>query len=104
MFVPHASVGTETVKVGLQPEVVDIGRRIRLMPRERLSVEVWPDPGSGGWLMEANGLLTVRQGWRVMQGFSALPNGSFEVGPMCLEAHTRTVVRTPLSRGAWAIS
>lgn len=79
-----------------RPEVIDIARRLRLKPRERVTVTVWPDPGQSGWLMEAMSDRSFRARWRVIQGFRIDPAGGFQPGPMGLATETDAIVRRPL--------
>lgn len=79
-----------------RPEVVDLMYRLRLMPRERLDVVLWPDPGRSGWLYEALGWRSMRVRWRVIQGFRFEGSGGYRPGPMCLTTETGTVIRRPM--------
>ncbi|MEX2218877.1 MAG: hypothetical protein WD749_08960 [Phycisphaerales bacterium] len=79
-----------------RPEIVDVNQRLRLMPRERLTATIWPDPGQGGWLMEAMANRTIRVRWRVIQGFRIDRAGGFQPGPMGVASETEAVVRRPL--------
>lgn len=80
----------------VRPEIVDVDHRLRLMPRESITVEAWPDLGQCGWLMEALANRSVRLRWRVIQGFVNDPKAGFRPGPMCLSTETEAVVRRPL--------
>jgi tetratricopeptide (TPR) repeat protein len=80
----------------VRPEVIDIDRRLRLMPRETLEVEVWADPGVTGWLTDVLANQTVRTRWRIVQGFVMDSAVGFRPGPMSQVAETGSVVRTPL--------
>lgn len=79
-----------------QPEVVDVDRRLRLMPREQISVTVWPDPGVTGWLLECVAFQTMRVRWRAIQGFTLDPDGAYRPGVMCLQTETGSMVREPM--------
>lgn len=80
----------------VKPEIVDMDRRLRLMPRETLSVEAWPDPGESGLLLELMAFRTARVRWRVIQGFWISQGGGYQPGPMCLSRETGSLVRSPL--------
>lgn len=80
----------------VKPEVVDLDHRLRLMPREGIAMEVWPDPGETGLLMELMAFRTVRVRWRLIQGFWIARGGGFQPGPMCLTMETASLVRGPL--------
>lgn len=78
------------------PEVSSVDTRLRLMPRERLEIDVWAGAGLAGWFLEAAGQRTTRTRWRVLQGFIYTRNASYRPGPMCLSAETGLIVRRPL--------
>ena len=70
------------------PEVIGIDRRLRLMPREEINVEIWADPGFAGWaLMHRTGEFVVRR-YRALQGFMLDRAGVPRGGPNCLEAES----------------
>lgn len=78
------------------PEVSSVDTRLRLMPRERLEIDVWAGAGLAGWYLEAAGQRTTRTRWRALQGFIYTRNGGYKAGPMCLTAETGLLVRRPL--------
>ncbi len=78
------------------PEVSSVDTRLRLMPRERLVIDVWAGGGLAGWFLEAAGQRTTRTRWRAIQGFRYLRGASYQPGPMCLTAETGLLVRRPL--------
>lgn len=78
------------------PEVSSVDVRLRLMPRERLVVDVWAGGGLAGWFLEAAGQRTTRTRWRALQGFIYTRGASYQPGPMCLSAETGLLVRRPL--------
>jgi tetratricopeptide (TPR) repeat protein len=80
----------------VRPEIVDIDRRLRLMPGERLEVVVNPDYGHAGWLMESLGARSLRLRWRATQGFVFTQQSGFLPGVMCLVGDSDAVVRRPL--------
>jgi tetratricopeptide (TPR) repeat protein len=81
----------------VQPEVIDLDRRLRLMPQEKLEADVWADPGQTGWLMEGVAATTLRIRWRVVQGFQLAPGGGFNPGVMGLTAESDAVVLRPIA-------
>lgn len=93
---PALEVRIETLRAGVLPEVLDLERRIRLMPRESLQVTFWPDPGLTGWIVENHCDQTVRVLWRLLQGFVRGPEGGIDAGPTSLSVSTRSQVRSPL--------
>ncbi len=78
------------------PEVASVDTRLRLMPRERLEIDVWAGAGVAGWYLEATGARTTRTRWRALQGFIITPNAGYQPGPMCLTAETGIITRRPL--------
>ena len=88
-----ASAGRINLEV---PEVLDADRRLRLMPREKIQVEVWPDPAESGWLMEFFADRGVRVRWRAIQGFVPDQAGGYRPGVMGIVAETNSIVRRPL--------
>ncbi len=78
------------------PEVCSVDTRLRLMPRERLEIDVWAGGGLAGWYLEAAGTRTTRTRWRALQGFQFTQQAGYFPGPMCLSAETDLIVRRPL--------
>jgi len=78
----------------VQPEVVEMARRLRLRPRETLTVEINPKMGFTGWIIETNSYLTIRTRWRVLQGFMFGERGFFVPGPNCLSTVTGAQLET----------
>jgi hypothetical protein len=87
----------------VKPEIVDMDRRLRLMPRETLTVEAWPDPGETGMLRALMAFRTARVRWRVIQGFWIAQGGGYMPGPMCLQRETDSLVRAPLPDVTFAV-
>lgn len=96
---PRLQIGTDTEFVMADPEVVETNSRLRLRPGEFIDVVVHPDAGRAGWYSEVGAIETVRQRWRVMQGYRLDGRGSPLPGTLCLETDTPSVVRTPLALG-----
>jgi len=86
------------------PEVSSVDTRLRLMPRERLEMDVWAGSGVAGWYLEASGARTTRTRWRALQGFVLLPQVGYQPGPMCLTAETGIIVRRPLPETRFDVS
>jgi hypothetical protein len=71
-------------------EVLNLDRRLRLMPREELVVTAWAEPGAAGWATESGLTTAVRTRLRVVNGFqvfNGVPQvvglgGAMEVGPV----------------------
>jgi hypothetical protein len=80
-----------------KPEVAHIDRRIRLMPNESLTVDLWPDAGQCGLLMESLANRSVRVRWRVVQGFQSDRRGGFAPGVLGISTESAASIRRPLS-------
>lgn len=78
------------------PEVTSVDTRLRLMPRERLVIDVFAGGGLAGWYLEAAGTRTTRTRWRALQGFIFTQGAGYRPGPMCLSAETGLITRRPL--------
>lgn len=97
---PALEVTLATLRNGVMPEILDLERRLRLMPRESLVVTYRPDAGLTGWLAETNCDQTIRIRWRLLQGFYEASDGSIEAGPRCVTASTLSQVRSPLAEAS----
>lgn len=95
LFAPAATVSVERLHGGL-PEVVDIDRRLRIMPRETLSATVWPDLWSVGIDLETSCAYSTSMRWRIVQGFTISETGVYVPGAMCLGTDTPTLRRAAL--------
>lgn len=80
----------------VRPEVVDLERRLRLMPREELTITTWPDIGLTGWLIESAAAQSIRARWRAVHGFMFAPQGGYRPGVLCTESETASLTREPL--------
>ncbi len=78
------------------PEVVDMSRRLRLAPRERIEVKVWPDGGQTGWVLEALAHRSVRMRWVAVQDYIPGDGGGYRPGVFATSAETAATVRQPL--------
>lgn len=81
------------------PEVMDADTRLRLRQGEAVEIQVWPDLGFTGWLIETNCLEAVRTRWGVLQGFISGRGMTYRQGPHCLATQTEQHVRKPLRPG-----
>ena len=95
LVTPKLEKGEMTGRLNM-PEVVDINRRLRLMPRETITATVWPDPGQSGWLMEAMATRSFQVRWRLIEGFRFDPEGGYQPGPLGVLAETDALVKRPL--------
>lgn len=74
-------------------EVIEGDRRLRLMPRETLTIDATPGIGFSGYLTEQMCDEQLRLNWKVVQGFISTQSGSYVVGPNCLVADTPACTR-----------
>lgn len=95
-FAPHASFAGRSVLSVLRPEVLDVERRLRLLPREEVRVRVTPEVGAMGWVCETLSAVPGTLSWRVIQGFQISEGGAHRAGPGCLETGAEPVSRPPL--------
>jgi hypothetical protein len=93
LFIPAMEAGGRVQ--GTDGEVIDINRRLRLMPNEEIECFVWPEAGVAGVASEQAATFPTRVSWRVLQGFEARDSGS-AAGPGCVEVQTQTVLHDPL--------
>ena len=96
LLVPRLQVGTVDEFSRALPEVIELDHRLRLMPAESIDVVVLPDAGVAGWFAEVGAIETVRERWRVLQGYQLDAGGVPEPGQLCLEAETGRLGRAPL--------
>lgn len=95
-FGPNLEVGVRVRSDFAAGEVVELDRRLRLMPGEQIEATVWPEIGLVGWLEEVGSDRVCRLRWRVMQGFELGTNGVRQCGPGCLESNTASITRQAL--------
>ena len=72
----------------LYPEVIELNRRLRLMPRESIDAVVSVDLGATGMVLALNSLNNLRIKWRAIQGFVIGKLDSYRPGPMCQTAES----------------
>lgn len=72
----------------LYPEVIELNRRLRLMPRETIEADISVDLGATGMILALNSLKNHRLKWRAIQGFVIGHLETFRPGPMCLTAES----------------
>jgi len=98
LFGPSMDVGVHGMGDTIE-EVVELDRRLRLMPGEELHATVWPESGLVGWISQLGCASTSRLRWRVLQGFQIGREGPKRPGPGCLQATTGSLLRDPLDEG-----
>lgn len=77
-------------------KVLDLSRRLRLNPLEELTVLIDPDGIQTSWLLDSQPQSAIRQRWRLLQGFKALPSGGILNSPFALVSETPIVERSVL--------
>ncbi|NUQ69103.1 MAG: hypothetical protein HUU18_12615 [Phycisphaerales bacterium] len=96
LFGPNLETVPGGANAGVEPEVSELTRRLRLMPGEEIAIDVWPDAGLTGWIGEVSAAAVVRTRWRIIQGFQPAANSGQEIGPGCLELNLPAISRNPL--------
>lgn len=96
MLAPRLQAGLGSEFARALPEIVELDQRLRLRPTESLQADLWPEAGMVGWLAEVSALDTVRQRWRVLQGYRLSADGLPQPGVLCLETETDRLLRRPL--------
>ena len=96
---PHIDTEVGVFDAEPQPEVIEFDRRLRLNPRESVEGIVRVDAPFTRWLLALNADTTMRQSWRLLQGFrAASEQGAMAKGPLCHSAETRPMlIRFPAS-------
>ncbi len=77
-----------------QPVVLDLDRRFRLMPGEKLSGEVELERGINGLIFDAANRGVVRQRWQAWQDPQVDMTGAYRAGPYSLSDSTNKFQRT----------
>lgn len=96
LFAPNLDLKEADARRFSKPEVIDLDRRLRLMPGETLEAVVWADPGFAGWFSENIASQVVRAKYRMVQGFVTGPRGLIDPGPGCVQSDLPVIVRTTL--------
>lgn len=102
LLAPNLSVNQASSQRFARPEVLDLDRRLRLMPGETLEATVWAEPGLNGWLSETIASNVVRTRYRLVQGFVQSARGVIDPGPGCIQADMPNVVRSALREATLA--
>lgn len=84
-------------------KVVDLGRKLRLIPGEEMVIEIDPDSIHTRWLLETQPQSVLRQRWRALQGFKPGPTGGIVNSPFALVSETPLVARTVLPEASASI-
>jgi len=78
------------------PEIINLDRRFRLMPREEIELVATGTRGSVGIVLEQNADRSISLRWRAIQGIRYDDSQRFAAGPMCVSAETDVAFRTNL--------
>ena len=95
LFNPGLEIGSASRGDEVSAEIIELDRRLRLLPNEILDAVVFPDAGVAGAVLERGASSATRLRWRVVQGFQAVGIARF-AGPGCVEASTGTLAREAL--------
>lgn len=95
LFTPRPTGDADDLGGLARPEVIDLDRRLRLMPMEGVDAVVPVDLGFTGWLLETRGTRATRVRWRAIQGFVLDQTGAYQPGPMCVSTESDLFVRSP---------
>ena len=93
---PALEIASQSMAAQVRAEIVELDRRLRLMPGETLEAEVYPEMGYTGWLADTLMLMPMRSRYRVAQGFVAGEDGSIYAGPGGTTTETPPVTRPAL--------
>jgi tetratricopeptide (TPR) repeat protein len=89
LLVPKRDSNVARFTEEMYPEVVELNRRLRLMPRESIVADVSVDLGATGLVLALNSLNNNRIRWRAIQGFVLGGDPvSYRPGPMCQSAES----------------
>lgn len=80
----------------MRPEIIELDQRLRLDTRETLRVDVHPDLGYPGFVLDLACDAQARYSWKILQGFTPGKSGNFGAGPLSLAAESSTVNKPPL--------
>ncbi len=96
LFAPNIDLKSLDARRFARPEIIDLDRRLRLMPGETVEALVWADPGFAGWFSECISAQVIRAKYRIVQGFVTSQHGVLDPGPGCIQTDLPIVVRTTL--------
>lgn len=85
---PRVVVKAEDVSAIIEPEAVELDRRLRLMPGETLSTKVWCTKGSLGSWLERFGDKAATVRWQVIQGYRVDEQRRFAPGTISVTAQS----------------
>lgn len=96
--------GMDSGQVGYEgvpkSKVLELNRRLRLKSLEEIVVTVDADDPYTDWIIDNQAFGTVRERWRVLQGFTAGKLGGLTNSPFGLVTETPIVQRLPLAESS----
>lgn len=75
------------------PEITELNQRLRLMPGESISTDLWTNRGSVGLLLDLNANLDASIRWRLLQGYRIDDKDLYTHGWLCLTTQTNLLER-----------
>ncbi len=96
LLIPRLVVTGMRVAGSAEPEVVSLDRRLRLKPKEAMTVEVWADIGQTGGLLDIDCEVPVTLRWRTILGFDIDEQGQYTLGSSSLDHQTDLASRSRL--------
>ncbi len=93
LIAPSIDVGIDARDLAALPEVGELERRLRLLPREELTASLDVVPGFTGWYLDTSCEASARVRARVLQGFRQV-RGRLIPGAVALVDETDRIIRT----------
>ena len=100
LLIPGMEPGGDGFVGTAKSKVLELNRRLRLKPLEELVVTVDADDPYTDWIIDNQAFGTVRERWRVLQGFTAGRLGGLTNSPFGLVTETSIVQRLPLAESS----
>jgi len=97
LLAPRLTIGTRDGRENLSPEVLSIGRKLRLEPGESISVGVWVDRGALGAVLDRSALASAHLRIRLIERFTVSNDARFLATPLSVTTDTAPVRRTPIA-------
>lgn len=97
LMIPRVVLGGIRAIDSIDPEAVSLDRRLRLMPRESMTVEVWADVGPAGTLLDVDAVIQATVRWRTILGFDIDQHGQYARGGYSLECESDLASRGRLT-------
>jgi tetratricopeptide (TPR) repeat protein len=94
--------GGDDISTKIRPEVINLSRRLRLMPGEAMTTTVWGGRGDLTTEFDARATSQANLRWTVTQGF-IFSDGGFRAGPNSVRAQSVIIQRNPIGNTIDAI-